>query len=93
MLELEEYWKSLTVNGKIKFVAKIIVVILSILFAVFNWQTVELHLIFLKVNVPLTLLIVICVVIGLIISSIFDYRRFQQKDREIRRLKKELGEE
>lgn len=93
MIELKEYWDSLTATGKAKFILKIILVILSILFAIFNWQTIELHLIFLKVQIPLTLLIVVCVGIGLIISSIFDYRRFKKKDKEIQRLKKELGEE
>jgi putative membrane protein len=93
MLELKEYWESLSGMGKARFVGKIILMILAILFAVLNWQSVELHLVFARITIPLTLLIVLCVVVGLIISSIFDYRRFKKKDQEIKRLKKELGQE
>lgn len=93
MIELKEYWESLSGAGKVKFILKIVLVILLILFAIFNWQTVELHLVFTKVNVPLTVLVVLCVGVGLVISSIFDYRRFQKKDKEIKSLKKKLGEE
>jgi uncharacterized integral membrane protein len=89
-VELKEYWESLNAFGKFKFVAKIILVILTILFAVFNWQNIELHLIFVKVNVPLTVLILICFGIGLLISSIFDYRRFKVKNKEIEVLKKQI---
>jgi uncharacterized membrane protein affecting hemolysin expression len=52
-----------------------------------------LHLIFAKVSMPLTVLIVLCFAIGLILSSIFDYRRFKKKDKEIQELKKMLGED
>jgi uncharacterized integral membrane protein len=93
MLELKEYWEGLTLGQKIKFIAKIVLVLFAILFAVFNWQTVELHLIFAKVSMPLTVLIVLCFAIGLILSSIFDYRRFKKKDKEIQELKKMLGED
>jgi uncharacterized integral membrane protein len=93
MLELKEYWESLSGVGKVKFVLKIILVILATLFSVFNWQSVELHLIFTKVALPQTVLIVISMVVGLIISSIFDYRRFKKKDQEIKRLKEEMAEQ
>jgi uncharacterized integral membrane protein len=93
MIELKEYWDSLNGIGKVKFILKVILVILSVLFAIFNWQSTELHLIFVKINIPLTLLIVVCVGIGLVISSMFDYKRFKKKDLEIQRLKKELGNE
>lgn len=93
MIELKEYWESLTGVGKVKFVLKVILVIISILFAIFNWQTIELHLVFTKIQIPLTLLIVLCVGIGLVISSMFDYKRFKKKDKEIEQLKKELGKD
>ena len=93
MLELKEYWESLSAMGKAKFVGKIVLVILAVLFAVLNWQSVELHLVFTRITMPLTVLIMSCFAIGLVISSIFDYRRFKKKDQEIKRLKKELGEE
>lgn len=92
MIDLKEYWESLSPSGKIKFVSKIILVILAIIFAVLNWQMVELHLIFIRFELPLSVLILLCFVIGVILSSIFDYRRFMQKNKEIEELKKKISE-
>lgn len=90
MMELKAYWENLTTMGKVKFVSKIILGIIAFLFAVFNWQSTELHLVFLKLELPLTILILICVAIGFVLSSVFDYKRFKKKDEEIASLKKEL---
>lgn len=92
MIELKEYWESLSAFGKIKFVSKILLVILAIIFAVLNWQMVELHLIFTRFELPLTVLILLCFVIGVMLSSIFDYKRFKQKNKEIEELKKKISE-
>ena len=91
MLDLKEYWESLTGAQKFKFVLKIVLLLLGILFAVFNWQSVQLHLVFGKLHVPLTVMIVVCFSVGLITSSIFDYRRFMKKDREIEKMQKEIA--
>lgn len=93
MMELKAYWDSLNTVGKVKFVLKIILIILALLFTIFNWQSVEVHMVFGKVYLPLTLLIVLCIAIGFILSSIFDYRRFKKKDQEIDALKKQLIKE
>jgi uncharacterized integral membrane protein len=90
MMELREYWDNLTVGGKIKFVLKVILGILAFLFALFNWQNTELHLVFIRLQMPLTILILAFGGIGFVLSSIFDYRRFKKKDEEIAALKKEL---
>jgi putative membrane protein len=90
MMELKAYWDSLSGFGKFKFVLKIILVILAMLFAIFNWQSVEVDLVFLKINLPVTVLILMCIVIGFILSSVFDYRRFKKKDKEIADLKKQI---
>jgi uncharacterized integral membrane protein len=92
MIELKEYWEGLSTIGKIKFVSKVILVILAIVFAVLNWQMVELHLIFVKFELPLTVLILSCFAIGIILSSLFDYKRFKQKNREIEELKRKISE-
>lgn len=90
MMELKAYWESLSGVGKVKFVLKIILIILALLFTVFNWQSVEVHLVFGKVHLPQTVLIVLCMAVGFVLSSVFDYRRFKKKDLEIQALKKQL---
>jgi uncharacterized integral membrane protein len=90
MMELRDYWESLSIGGKIKFVLKIILGVLAFLFALFNWQSTVLHLVFLKLELPLTILILLFGGIGFVLSSVFDYRRFKKKDEEIAALKKEL---
>ena len=90
MLEFKEYWEKLSSIEKLKFVLKIIFGLIAFLFAVFNWQTVELHLVFGKVNLPLTILIILCFAIGFFLSSLFDYRRFKKKNNEIEKLQREI---
>jgi uncharacterized integral membrane protein len=92
MMELKAYWDSLSLPGKIKFILKIILIILALLFTVFNWQSIDVHLVFGKIHLPLTVLIVLCIAIGFVLSSIFDYRRFKKKDLEIEQLKKQLSQ-
>lgn len=90
MLDFKEYWEKLSSVEKLKFVLKIIFGLIAILFAVFNWQTIELHLVFGKVYLPLTILIILCFAIGFFFSSIFDYRRFKKKNNEIEKLQREI---
>lgn len=90
MLDFKEYWEKLSSVEKLKFVLKIIFGLIAILFAVFNWQTLELHLVFGKVYLPLTILIFICFIVGFFLSSLFDFRRFNKKNIEIERLERQI---
>jgi uncharacterized integral membrane protein len=84
------YWKALSPWRKFKLVFSILIFIFVVVFAILNWQIVEIRFIFFKLNISVTLLIILCLVLGFIISSIFDHRKFRKKDKEILELKDQL---
>lgn len=87
---MEDFWKSLTPFNKFKFVLSVILGIIVVIFAVLNWHSEEIHLVFAKKQIPLTLLIIFSVAAGYAISFIFSYRKFKTKDRQIRDLEDQL---
>jgi len=89
---MKEYWGNLTTGQKAKYIGFGILGILVLLFAIFNWQSTELHFVFLKINIPLTLLILICMLGGYAFSALMDYKKFRVKDKEIEALKKEIAD-
>ncbi|MFA7273463.1 MAG: LapA family protein [Crocinitomicaceae bacterium] len=87
---MKEYWTDLTSGQKTKLVLKIVLGLFALIFAVRNWQSTEVVLIFFKVNMPLTVLILACLAIGFALASLFDYRKFKAKDKEITDLKEKM---
>lgn len=85
-----EYWKSLSPLNKFKFVLSLILGIIGVVFTTLNWNVQEVHLIFVKTNIPLSLLILFSIIIGYALSFIFNFRKFRAKDREIEVLKKNI---
>ncbi|MDB0062834.1 LapA family protein [Crocinitomicaceae bacterium] len=85
-----EYWNELSTGQKTKLILKIVVGILALLFAVQNWQSVSFSLVFFRFNIPGTVLILICIGIGFGLASIFDYKKFKVKNKEITELKSKL---
>lgn len=88
-----EYWKDYTLLQKIKIISKIVVLLLVIVFCVQNWQTTELSLITWKVPISLTFLMFVCLIIGFVAASLFDQRKFREKNTEIKALKEALENE
>lgn len=87
---MKEYWKNLNTSQKTKLVLKILVGLLALIFAIRNWQSVEVIFVFFSMKIPLTLVIIMCVGIGFALASVFDYRKFREKDKEILELKQKL---
>lgn len=87
---MTEYWNSLSLLNKVKFVLSIILGIMGVVFATLNWKVQDVHLLFVQTKMPLTLLIIFSMVVGYAFSFIFSYKKFRAKDQEIVELKKEL---
>lgn len=90
---MKEYWQNLSTGRKIKLIVTIALSLCAIIFAARNWRETEVILVFLKVRMPLTLVIVLSAAIGFAIASLFDYRKFKARDAEIKRLNNKLLEQ
>jgi uncharacterized integral membrane protein len=84
---MEEYWENLSFAGKAKFIISIVVGTLTVVFATLNWTEIQVHLIFWKPTIPLSMIILGSVVGGYAISYVFAYRKFKSKDGEIDEMK------
>lgn len=84
---MEEYWKNLSFAGKAKFIISVVIGTLTVVFATLNWTDIQVHLIFWKPTIPLSLIILGSVVGGYAISYVFAYRKFKSKDVEIDEMK------
>jgi uncharacterized integral membrane protein len=87
-----DYWESLSGLKKVKLIATIILSIFVITFAIVNWQEIEVEFIFFRVKMYITLLVIICLSLGYLISSLFEYKYYNQKQKEISALQAELAE-
>lgn len=87
---MKEFWEGLTKGQKIKYIVSSIAVILGLIFAIMNWTSVEVHFILMRVDVPITLLIIFSMAAGYGLATLFDYRKFKGKDKEIKSLKSQL---
>ena len=88
---MKEYWNELKRAQKIKYIISAIAGILVILFAILNWKSTDVHLLITKVRIPKTLLIVMSLAGGFGLATLFDYRKFKKKDKEIKALKEQVG--
>lgn len=95
-----EFWPKLTLLEKVKYVSSRLGLVLLVLFCVFNWQEQIVDMIFFKMKIPLTLLIIISFILGILISFYNNYKLnstkeeqakiIHQKNQEILALKAEL---
>lgn len=89
---MSEYWESLSGLKKVKLIATIILSIFVITFAIVNWQEIEVEFIFFRLKMYVTLLIIICLSLGYLIASLFEYKYYNQKQKEVLALQAELTE-
>ena len=89
---MREYWNTLSLLNKIKFIISVIIGVIAVVFATLNWKMEEVHLLFKKTELPLTLLIIFSMAAGYGISYIFAYRKFRDKEKEIEALKRAVDE-
>jgi uncharacterized integral membrane protein len=87
-----DYYKTLSNQGKVKFIANILLGVIGVVFATLNWTSQEIHMVFFKARAPLSLLIIFSMIAGYAVSSLVNYRKFQDKEKEIEKLRKELEE-
>ena len=85
-----EYYKSLPTIGKIKFAFNIFLVIIGVVFATLNWTSQEIHMVFFRARAPLSILIIFSMGVGYAVSTIVNYKKFQEKEEQIEKLQKEL---
>ena len=87
---MKDYWNSISTGKKIRLIFILFLVLLGLIFAIRNWQSTEVILVFYKVELPLTLIITISGIIGYAISALFEFRKFMKKDKEIADLKEKI---
>lgn len=85
-----DYWENLSFWKKTKFILTIILSVFVIIFAVINWEPVLLDFVFANVNVSLTLLILICLLVGYLVASLFESKHYNAKVGEIKILENEI---
>lgn len=89
---MKEIWSSLTPWKKFKVICAGLLVIYVIIFAIVNWHIAKVDFLFFQIDISVTLLIILCLVMGYLISSVFDYKRYKQKDKEIKKLRLRIEE-
>ena len=87
---MQEFWQGLTTAQKTKYIISMIAVILGLIFAIINWNSTEVHLLVTRVKIPITLLIFMCMGAGYGLATLFDYRKYKAKNKEISSLKAQL---
>ena len=88
---MKDYWNKLSLSQKINHIFWGVVGLLILIFALLNWQVIELNLIFGKVKMPITILILVSMFGGYGYAKIFGFIRSRQKDKEISYLKGEVA--
>jgi len=87
---MKEWWDGLSGRQKIKYIVSAVSGLLVLIFAIVNWKSIPVNLLITKVQIPITLLIVLSLAGGFGLATLFDYRKFRKKDKEIKSLKSQL---
>lgn len=87
---MSEYWESLTAWKKMKLVLTVILSIFVLIFAIVNWQESNVNFVFFTLNISVTLLIVVCLCVGYLVSTLFESKHYNEKLREIKALQLEI---
>lgn len=89
---MKDYWNKLSFGEKAKFIFFAICGLLILIFALLNWDKYDLNLIFFKVNLPVTVIILISMFGGYAYGRIYyGWVKSRKKDKEISYLKGELA--
>ena len=88
---MKEYWNNLSFTQKANHIFWAVIGLLILIFALLNWQIIELHLIFGSIEIPVTILILLSMLGGYGYAKIFGYIKSRKKDKEISYLKGEMG--
>ena len=75
---------------KVKYIISAIAGFLVLIFAIVNWKSINVNLLVTTVRIPVTLLIILSLAGGFGLATLFDYRKFKKKNKEIKSLKSQL---
>lgn len=88
---MKEYWNKLSFVQKANHIFWAVIGLLILIFALLNWQLIELNLIFGKLEIPVTILILVSMFGGYGYAKIFGFIKSRKKDKEISYLKGEVA--
>jgi len=88
---MKDYWQDLTTGQKIKLVVTILLIIISLIFVVRNWQPTEVFFVFFSMYIPLTLIILVSGGIGFAAASLFRLKKDKKFKDEIKILNTKLN--
>lgn len=88
---MKDYWKKLSFVEKVKLIFFAIVGLLILIFAFQNWQVYKLNLVFGKIEVRVTILILVSMFGGYAYARIYAALKSRKQDKEINYLKGELA--
>lgn len=69
---MADFWERKTPMQKTKFIFSLLLIVLLIVFSIANWQNVEFNLIFTTIQMPRTVLILSCVLVGYILAAFME---------------------
>jgi len=84
---MKDYWNTLTVWKKIKLTFTFSLFVLIVIFSFQDWELMQMNLLFMHIQIPLTLLIFSSILIGYFIGIFLNYKKANEKEKEIKRLK------
>ena len=87
---MKEWWQGLKSQQKVKYIVSAVAGLLVLIFAIVNWKSINVNLLVTTVRIPVTLLIILSLAGGFGLATLFDYRKFKKKDKEIKSLKTQL---
>lgn len=92
---MSDFWERKSPMQKTKFILGLILLVLITVFAIANWVTIPFSLIFVTVNIPLTVLILSAMLFGYIVASFTEgnYKRKREKETIEKRESDTLSEE
>lgn len=88
---MKDYWQKLSFTQKLNHIFWGVVGLLILIFALLNWKVFDLNLIFGKVKVPVTILIIVSMFGGYGYAKIFGFIKTRKREKEFNYLKGEIS--
>ncbi len=80
---MADFWERKSPKQKTKFILGLLLIVLITVFAIANWVTIPFSLIFVTVNIPLTVLILGALLFGYIAAAFTEGNYKRRKEKEI----------
>lgn len=88
---MKDYWEKLSFIQKLNHIFWGVVGLLILIFALLNWQIINVHFIFGKIEIPVTILIFLSMFGGYGYAKLFGYFKTRKMHQEVSYLKGELA--